>query len=173
MNTPSQIKGYEGLYEIDQDGNVFSLWNRGRKTKRLQPKKIAHLNNGNGYFYVILCKNKHKKNHYVHRLIAENFISGFGRDVAHKDGDRSNNKVGNLMWCSHKENESHKKLHGTFLYGNKAPWSKLTESDVRQIYLERGAGSMVKDIAKRFKVCPTAISAIFNGKNWKHVLSSN
>ena len=61
------IKGYEGLYEVSNYGNVRSL--KYGKIKILKPAK-----NKFGYYHVILCKNGIKKDFTVHRLVANAFI---------------------------------------------------------------------------------------------------
>lgn len=61
------VKGYEGLYEVDNEGNLFSL-NYGRTGER---RKIKPSINNHGYCQVMLCKDRQRKNYLVHRLVAE------------------------------------------------------------------------------------------------------
>ena len=58
------IKDYEGLYEIDEDGNVYSL-----KNGILQPGIST-----TGYYVVSLYKNGNSNTKKVHRLVAESFL---------------------------------------------------------------------------------------------------
>ena len=60
---------------------------------------------GNGYLTVGL-KNK---THTIHRLVANAFIANSlnKRCVNHKDGDKLNNNINNLEWCSYSENNQH------------------------------------------------------------------
>ena len=80
-------------YDITEDGKVFSR----RKNRFLTPTK-----DGNGYERVsIYVKEKGKSvTMYVHKLVAETYIENpFNHKfIAHKDDNRSNNKVGNLFW---------------------------------------------------------------------------
>ena len=63
---------------------------------------------GDNYLHVYLCKNGKQKNIKIHRLVAEAFIPKIdGKEfVDHIDGDRQNNNVNNLRWCTQAENNS-------------------------------------------------------------------
>lgn len=92
-----EIKGFEGLYQVDECGNVLNL----KKGVFLKP-----FDNGNGYLKVHLLKNGKDTKKYIHRLVAEAFIpnpEGLA-EVNHKDEDKTNNYVHNLEWCSRKYN---------------------------------------------------------------------
>lgn len=96
------VKDYEEHYGVDRFGNVYSFKN-GKVTKRtLAPHK-------NGYYYVNLKDNERIKNARVHRLVAEAFISNPENKpyINHIDGDKTNNCVDNLEWCTPSENSRH------------------------------------------------------------------
>ena len=88
------IKGYEGLYQISNLGNVKSI---SKKVKKLKP-----FNDKDGYKLVNLYKNKKIKQVRVHRLVGINFIPNPNNlpQINHKDEDKSNNIVSNLEWVS-------------------------------------------------------------------------
>lgn len=91
------ITGYEHEYAITEDGKVWSY-----KTKKfLSPGKHR-----NGYLQVALWKNNKPKYYFIHRLVAEAFISNPNNlpQVNHKDEDKTNNNVLNLEWCDRKYN---------------------------------------------------------------------
>lgn len=94
------IKGYEGLYQISNLGEVRSLF---RYKKKLKPCK-----NNIGYEYVNLYKNNKMKRITIHKLVAENFIIKPILEINHKDGDKTNNCVNNLEWVTRKENVIHR-----------------------------------------------------------------
>ena len=59
-----------------------------------------------GYQIISLSKNKKRKTYRVHRLIAKTFIENpqNKKEVNHIDGNKSNNCISNLEWCTRKEN---------------------------------------------------------------------
>lgn len=94
------IEGYEGLYAITEDGNVWSY----RRNKFL----IAKMSNC-GYMRVVLSKNNVTTNYSVHRLVAKAYIPNPNNYpcVNHKDENKLNNCVENLEWCTHKYNRNY------------------------------------------------------------------
>ena len=91
------IPGYEGLYQVYEDGRVFSI--RSKKWK-------AQLNHSNGYMMVSLAKDNKDTKHRVHRLVALCYLENpeNKKDVDHIDGNRKNNHVSNLRWATRSEN---------------------------------------------------------------------
>lgn len=119
-----EIKGYEN-YLINEKGEIFS---------KLSNKILRQNTNGN-YLFVVLMKNgiQHKKK--IHRLIVENFIKKVKNKnfVNHKDGNKLNNNILNLEWCTHSENIQHAYDIGLIPKGINRHNSKLTEEDVEFI----------------------------------------
>lgn len=94
------IKGYEKYYSISNYGRVKSSYS-GKILKPIIEKT--------GYNQVTLVKDKHKKKHYIHRLVGIHFIENkcSYREINHIDGNKSNNTVINLEWCDRKYNVQH------------------------------------------------------------------
>ena len=104
------IKGYEGIYQVSNEGRIKSLerylWNGKAyfksKTKILNPRKDK-----DGYLFVTLCRNaEDHKNCKVHRLVAEAFIPNpyDYKEINHKNEDKTLNTVENLEWCDRSHN---------------------------------------------------------------------
>ena len=98
------IKGYENLYSVDEQGNVYSL-----VTTNSRRKGILKPHPKNGYLAVNLHKDGKVKHYYIHRLVAEAFIPNPQNkpNVNHRDCDTKNNSVENLEWCTQSENILH------------------------------------------------------------------
>lgn len=95
------ICGYEGRYRVNTKGQILSMWNG---------KIMSNCIGGNGYYKVGLRKKSGRKDRLlVHRLIAEHFIPNPNNkpQVNHIDGNKLNNNVCNLEWCTPKENSQH------------------------------------------------------------------
>ena len=117
MEIWKEIKGYEGLYEVSNQGNIRSL-----KTGKLRKPK-----NNFGYLRINLCKNNVVKFHMVHRLVAETFIENNDQNltqVNHKNENKQDNRVENLEWCDAKYNNN---------YGTKI--IRQVESQIKTGYL--------------------------------------
>jgi hypothetical protein len=98
------IKGYEGLYAVLTNGEIYSYSKYRHKGKILKQHK-----SDNGYLTVGLTKDKKRKTFLVHRLIASAYIPNPDNkpQVNHIDGNKQNNNIENLEWCSSSENQIH------------------------------------------------------------------
>lgn len=112
MEVWRDVKGYEGLYQVSNLGNVKSLsrLKQNHSKKQLIPEKLKSFRvDPQGYLMLDLYKNNKPKTFRVHRLVAETFIQNdkAKETVNHIDGDKSNNRVDNLEWATFKEQNSH------------------------------------------------------------------
>lgn len=100
------VRGYEGLYQVSNQGRVKSFPNRYQPKSFKENNGILKQDSPQGYPYVTLYKNRKAKHVFVHRLVAEAFIPNNDSlpFVNHKDENTSNNKVDNLEWCTHSYN---------------------------------------------------------------------
>ena len=100
------IKGFDG-YKVSSNGRV-----KNRNGKIMKPYR----NKSTGYMMIRLWKDKKHNTKTVHRLVANAFISKDNDDfvVNHIDGDKTNNCIENLEWCSKKDNSRHAIRTGLF-----------------------------------------------------------
>ena len=93
------IKGFDGLYEVSNLGNV-----RNKRGKVLSPKVGK-----TGYLIVGLHDNCEVTYKYIHRLVGETFleIPDFKCEINHIDENKSNNRVDNLEWTTRVQNVNH------------------------------------------------------------------
>ena len=91
------IVGWEGLYEITEDGKVYSL----KRNIFLKPRLSM-----DGYNRVCLCNDKFRREYRVARLVAETFLEKpvDKTQVNHKDYNRQNDAMDNLEWVTDYEN---------------------------------------------------------------------
>lgn len=145
------IKGYEGLYQINKLGEI----------KTLRSNKIMKYGyTTKGYKQVGLYKNKKCKHLYVHRLVAETFIPNFNNLplVNHKDENRQNNCVDNLEWCTNQYN---------LKYGNtqKNKKRKVLQYDLYGNFIKEW--ECIIDVEKILKIPNPNICKVCNGERKK------
>ena len=107
------VKGYEGLYEVSNLGNVKSF-------VRGKGKVLKCSLTDTGYYRVNLHKNGVQRNFKVHKLVAISFLNhtpcGYKLVVDHIDNNPLNNNLDNLQLITNRENSSKDKIGGTSKY---------------------------------------------------------
>lgn len=95
------IDGYKGLYKVSNLGRIKSI---------ISDKILKNIKTGNGYLKVSLYSNDRTEQKSIHRLVCENFLEPDidRKYVNHIDGDKLNNNITNLEWCTSKENNDHR-----------------------------------------------------------------
>lgn len=103
------IKNYEGLYQVSNLGNVRSFKKLNGHGLSETPHRLKPVYGRHDYYAVHLTKDKTYKNALIHRLVAEAFIENKNNlpQVNHKDGNKYNNVVTNLEWCTCSYNIKH------------------------------------------------------------------
>ena len=146
------VEGYEGLYKVSNLGRVYGV-----KFKRIRIPQEDRL----GYLRVDLWKANKSKVHYVHRLVAQHFISKIADadEVNHIDGNKHNNIVSNLEWVSRDNNMKH--AGRTELLN-----SKLSNKDVLEIRELYNKGIYRQyELANIYNVSRPLIHAIVKNKS--------
>lgn len=111
--TWKDVKGYEGLYQVSDMGNVKRVqhedYNCRQGYRIFKERLLKQEINFRGYMKVTLSKNNIHKGLFVHRLVAEAFILNPNNypQVNHKDENKANNCVDNLEWCDNKYNNNY------------------------------------------------------------------
>jgi hypothetical protein len=170
------IKDYEGLYQISSWGRVKSLSRRmwvGRGWTISKEKILRAHNTGKGYLQTFFTKDYKKYYPLIHRLVAEVFIQNPLNlpDINHKDGNKSNNYVNNLEWCTKKQNTQYGiKLGLIKITGDDNGNSKLKKDFVMEIIKKhRTENYTQQQLADEYGVCRGHIGRIVNNKSWKHI----
>lgn len=171
MEIWKNIEGYEN-YQVSNLGRVKSL-----NYKRLGREQILkpYLNN-NGYYYVNLSRKSKTKMSYIHRLVAQTFIPNTlgTTEVNHISTDRTDNRVENLEWCTHKENMNNpltkdnmkKNSSSKGKFGKSSNRSKaVVQFTVDNIFLKKW--DCAKDAQRQINVNNSAISMCCHNKK-KH-----
>lgn len=149
-------------YEVSNFGRVRNRNHKGCGPRLLRPGNVR------GYQCVALSRDGKMFNRKVHRLVLEVFVGPCpdGYACAHNDGDRANNRLGNLRWATCLENAQDRQKHGTQLRGETSGKSKLTEELVSEIRNSTESGAAV---ARRLSLAKTTISAVRRRLTWRHI----
>lgn len=162
------VRGYEGVYEVSNTGLVKSLARKGNPERMLTPNK-----NRQGYLCVALSSAGKGTSFRVHRLVAHAFLSNpeAKRCINHKNGIKTDNRLENLEWSTHLENNRH--AHETGLYdsrGERNNLAKLTEKQVKEIIASTGP---LNPLAEKYGVSAVTICKIRLGNMWKYIPRHN
>lgn len=147
---------------VTSNGHVYSRVGKAGKEKA--PYRMKSYFCKGGYEKVLIGK-KHKP---VHRMVASSFIQKKSEsiylEVNHIDGNKKNNHVKNLEWCTKSENIKHAIMTGLkrVSKGEDCSWTKVSDMQILTMKTLRINGHMVKDIAKAFNISTHYASRILN-----------
>ena len=144
------IKGYEGLYQVSNLGNVKSLSRNSfngktlfkTKERVLKPIKAGtreSVNVDKLYFAVVLYKDLNRKQYLVHQLVAMDFLNHMTNCrkivIDHKNGIRQDNRLENLQVITNRENTSKDKKNKSSKYTG-VSWNTQSKKWVCGIYID-------------------------------------
>lgn len=115
METWKDVHGFEGFYQVSNMGKVRSVprtqKDRNGKIKQYRGKELSPVPNSAGYWRVELKSPYNRERFFVHRLVAEHFVTNpepqAYKVVNHLDSDFHNNKAENLEWTDLRGNSQH------------------------------------------------------------------
>lgn len=182
------VVGWECLYEVSSVGRVRRI----KGGHGAVPGKVLKAGLVSGYPMVSLYKHYARKCLYVHVLVAEAFIGPRPEsyEVNHKgaDGDKTNNRVGNLEWLTRAQNSKHarevlghkpgrcgdhnglRKNPERAARGERAGKAKMTEPQVIEMrWLHENEGIGYRKLAKRYQMSRGGVRAIVLRLSWAHI----
>jgi hypothetical protein len=167
MELWKDIEGWEGIYQISNNGNVKSFrWNK-EKLLKIQTDT-------GGYSFISLHVSEGKRDkRLIHRLVAQAFIPNPDNklEVNHKDLNKKNNHIDNLEWATRSENIKHSIKHGHHYIpkGVQQPKAKINDDIAKEIKIELKNGKMPMEISKKLNVPYYIVKDIKRCRTWNHV----
>jgi hypothetical protein len=168
------VPGFESLYSVSDDGRVRRLARRVRNGVGWidLPEREVPPTQTRGYLVVNLWRDNVARRWLVHRLVALAFLGPSDLSVDHINGDKADNRLENLRYCSLAANTQFQHAAGRvkFVRGEANGKSKLTEETVRQARALLADGATSKEVAATIGVSRGAIQAMREGRTWAHVI---
>ena len=178
MEIWKDIKGYEGIYQISNLGNIKSLDHyirqRNNNYKLYHGKTLKPYMTSTGYYKIDLHNGKKRKIMLIHRLIANAFIPNPDDlpEVNHIDGNKTNNNIDNLEWCTRSDNIKHS-------YKNKLHIHCPKNKPVKQININTGqiinTYKSINDAARcldlrheSISACAKGVTNSYGGYKWEY-----
>ena len=164
MEIWKDIAGYEGDYQVSNLGRVKSLY---KGERILKPKRHT-----GGYLQTALYRNSKADYRFIHRLVAEAFISNPENKptVNHLDGDKTNNRTDNLEWSTQHENNQHAVTTGLVKSGGSDRRASVTNEIAQAIRTEFAPYDDecgLTALAKKYGLSLSVVFRIVHGERYK------
>lgn len=172
MEKWKKIDGYK-YYFVSNLGRVKSINDKGNWGDKRTLKIIVRKS---GYCVVNLNSysdgGKKMKQYRVHQLVARAFIPNPEKKptINHLDGNKENNHVDNLEWCTHSENMLHAYKNGLCIREKGVNTTTLTVDDVKEIRKRyKNENISQYQLSKDYSVVESTIRNVINKTSWKWV----
>lgn len=179
------IPGFEGYYQVSNLGNIKSLdritpaknrWGQDNP-RRYKGKPLKPQCSKVGYYVVKLNMRKFSRSYFIHHLVMKSFIPNPDplrlSNINHKDGNKINNRLENLEWCTPEQNTRHGIKMGLTTVpgkGTNNPRAQLVEKQVHQIRKLYKTGQYTyNQLGDMFGISKHAIADIVLKRNWQHI----
>jgi hypothetical protein len=157
-------------YAATRDGRIISY-------HRLEPFALKDAAHPQGYRKVQVKTPEGIKNRLVHRLVLEAWVGPCpdGCVTNHKNGDKADNCLKNLEYCTQSENMAHAYGYGLSpkpptKRGSDCLLAKMTEEKVLELRAEIDrAPGYLKRLGIKYGLQPAAVSKILLRRTWTHV----
>jgi hypothetical protein len=168
------IPEFEGLYEVSSLGRIRSLdrivEKRDRHTgavmKQLYRGKILKQNErgdcGHLYVHIGVCGKKKKIS--VHRAVLLAFVGEApeGFEACHNNGDAKDNRISNLRWDTHLNNNRDRKAHGHYSDNEQHPMCVYSNDVIKEL---RASDMSHKDAKRLFGISTTHFYRVKSNRN--------
>ena len=150
------INEYEDIYAINIYGNIVN--------KKFN--KLRKIDSSGNYDTIALCKNNKVKHFLVHRLLAQHFIPNPKNkpEVNHVDGNKKNNNINNLEWCTRSENQKHSHNIGLTINQRKKQSDRMkneSSENSRRAILKEKEVLEIKELYKSGSYTQLELSSIY------------
>lgn len=154
--TEKVIEAYPN-YSVYPDGKIIN-----NKTGRVLKLDL----NSCDYLRATLCMDNRPKKFFVHRLVAEAFLDNPDNlpQVNHINGDKQDNSVENLEWCTQSINQYHAHHNGL-----QKRYTKVSEDQVKTICELLSEGVSIRTISSLMKISRYIPEDIKRKKTWLHI----
>ena len=163
------LENYPG-YVFYEDGRI---WSEPKGKSNPKGKFLKHTSQHHGYTVVSIVERGEKKQRSLHKLMATAFIPNPKKlpQINHINGNKKDNRLSNLEWCSAKQNTQHAERIGLRRHldgGENNTRAKLTNTQAREIKRLVSEGISQMEISRTFGVCQSVVSFIKLGKSYKN-----
>lgn len=171
MEVWKDIPGTNGIYQVSSLGNVRSIdrivkHNYGG-TRTAKGRTLRLSKQTNGYLACPVFYNGKEKRCNVHRLVMLAFVGESKLTVNHINGNKQDNRLENLEYCTLSQNLKHAFKNGlSCIDGERHPISKLSNEQARDILKSIQQGAKTTELAKKYNVVPSTISNLKHGRSY-------